>query len=75
MARILANLADGLASEKIDGDFDFDEHWNKYYQHMYQNSPSFPRRISPRRVGAGLFLSAQVLTPRHPLRSHGRLLG
>jgi hypothetical protein len=29
MARILANLADGLASETVNGDFD--KHWNKYY--------------------------------------------
>ena len=26
-------------------------------------------------LGAGLFLSAQALTPRHPLRSRGRLPG
>jgi hypothetical protein len=41
MARILANLADGLASEKLRGNFDFDEHWNKYYKFMYDHSPSF----------------------------------
>ena len=39
MARILANLADGLASETVNGDFD--KHWNKYYQYMYENSPAF----------------------------------
>jgi hypothetical protein len=39
MSRILANLADGLASERVD--LDFDDHWNRYYQYMYDNSPSF----------------------------------
>jgi len=39
MSRILANLADGLASETVTNDFD--GHWNKYYQQMYDDSPSF----------------------------------
>ena len=41
MARILANLADGLASETVE--CDFDEHWNKYYQYMDENSPSLQK--------------------------------
>jgi hypothetical protein len=41
MSRVLANLANGLASEKVRDDFD--GHWNKYYQYMYENSPSFQR--------------------------------
>lgn len=41
MSRILANLADGLASENVDNEFDFDQHWNEYYQYMYDHSPSF----------------------------------
>ena len=41
MARILANIADGLASETVEGDFD--NHWNNYYQYMYENSPSFQK--------------------------------
>jgi len=39
MSRILANLADGLASERVEGDFN--GHWNRYYQDMYDKSPSF----------------------------------
>lgn len=39
MARIIANLADGMASETIRGDFD--QHWNQYFRHTYDNSPSF----------------------------------
>jgi hypothetical protein len=38
-SRIMANLADGLASEAVAEDFDI--HWNKYFLHMYDHSPSF----------------------------------
>jgi hypothetical protein len=38
-SRIMANLANVLDSETIPEDFT--GHWNQYFLHMYQNSPSF----------------------------------